>query len=399
MTAYPSWTPASRPGIVPLHPLGFGTILGRSFSALRHNPKVLLGFAMCVQVVAYLVVTLAVGGVALWAFSRLDTLRIGSDEWNAVMAGSVALTAVAGFVLGLAATALTVIVQGVVVADVSRAVVAEKQPLGRLWARVRAVFWRLFGYTIIVTALVSVLVGAVALGLVLLGTIGPAGIVLAVVLGILLVLVAIPLWLWLSTKLALVTAAIVLERATIVGAIARSWVLLRGRFWAALGVIVIISMSFGFLAQAVSLPFAIANSLLSAVVSPTGEPSASAFTTLIVGTLLTQAIVLVVQAVGLIVQSTATSLIYVDCRMRHEGLDIDLQEYVEKRDAGTADLPDPYTPHPDRPHPARPTPQPAASARPPGYPAPPVPPAPPAPSPTQWTAPGAPADDERRDRP
>ena len=34
MTAYPAWTPASRQGIIPLHPLSFGNILGRSFCAL-----------------------------------------------------------------------------------------------------------------------------------------------------------------------------------------------------------------------------------------------------------------------------------------------------------------------------------------------------------------------------
>ena len=61
MTTYPAWTPASRPGIIPLHPLSFGTILGRSFTALRQNPKVLLGFALCVQAVAYLVVLVARG--------------------------------------------------------------------------------------------------------------------------------------------------------------------------------------------------------------------------------------------------------------------------------------------------------------------------------------------------
>ena len=46
VTAYPAWTPASRAGIVPLHPYGFGTILGRSFVALRHNPRVLLGLSL-----------------------------------------------------------------------------------------------------------------------------------------------------------------------------------------------------------------------------------------------------------------------------------------------------------------------------------------------------------------
>src|SRR3546814_8480057 len=53
VTAYPAWTPAPRPGIVPLHPFGFGTTLGRSFTALRQNPGVLLGFALGVQTLAF----------------------------------------------------------------------------------------------------------------------------------------------------------------------------------------------------------------------------------------------------------------------------------------------------------------------------------------------------------
>ena len=82
MTAYPAWTPASRPGIIPLHPLSFGTILGRSFVALRQNPRVLLGFALVVQTLAYIVVLLAITGVAFAAFTRLDTLQPGTEEFD-----------------------------------------------------------------------------------------------------------------------------------------------------------------------------------------------------------------------------------------------------------------------------------------------------------------------------
>src|SRR5688572_25379550 len=60
VTAYPTWTPAPRPGIIPLHPLGFGTILGRSFAALRQNPRVLLGFALVVQTLAALLLAGAI---------------------------------------------------------------------------------------------------------------------------------------------------------------------------------------------------------------------------------------------------------------------------------------------------------------------------------------------------
>ncbi len=41
-----TWTPAPKKGIIPLHPLTFGMLLGKAFAALRHNPKVLFGFAV-----------------------------------------------------------------------------------------------------------------------------------------------------------------------------------------------------------------------------------------------------------------------------------------------------------------------------------------------------------------
>ena len=47
----PHWTPAPKRGIIPLRPLDFGTILGKSFAMLRHNPSVLLGFGVCTQLV------------------------------------------------------------------------------------------------------------------------------------------------------------------------------------------------------------------------------------------------------------------------------------------------------------------------------------------------------------
>jgi len=65
------------------------------------------------------------------------------------MAGSIALTAIAGIVLGLAAGALGVIVQGVVVSEVAHAAVAEKLTLRGLWQRVKPGAWRLIGYSLL----------------------------------------------------------------------------------------------------------------------------------------------------------------------------------------------------------------------------------------------------------
>lgn len=338
-TAYPAWTPASRPGIIPLHPLTFGTILGRSFAALRQNPRVLLGFALLVQMGAYLLVLFGVGAVAFASLSRLDTVQPGSDEFEAIAAGSAAITVIAAVVLGLVAGALSVIVQGVVVTEVAHAAVAEKLTLGALWRQVKPVAWRLIGYAFMLAGAAIALIALVTVGVIAVGTAVP---VLAVVLTIVLILAAIPLVLWLTTKLLLAPAAIILEGATIRGAIVRAWTLVRGRFWVALGITVVISVMFGILAQVINLPFSFLSYGLAAIIAPTGEPDAGAVVAIIVAVLLPYVLILLIQTVALVVQSTATSLIYIDCRMRREGLDLDLLTYVERRDAGITGLPDPY---------------------------------------------------------
>lgn len=342
MTAYPTWTPAPRPGIIPLHPLGFGTILGRSFAALRQNPRVLLGFALVVQTLAALLLAGAIAGASIFAFSRLATLEPGSEDFETVMAGSIALVAVVTFVLSLAAGALSVVVQAVVVAEVAHAAVAEKLPLRRLWGRVKPVLWRLVAYTLLLTLAVTVGV-AILVGLFFL--LAQASVVATVVVVALTLLAAIPLTLWLTVKLLLVPATIVLEQATMFGAIGRSWRLTRGRFWSTLGIVVVIQLSFGILAQIVSVPFSFLSLGLTTIVTPTGEADISAIIALIVGSLATQVVVVLVQSVALVVQATATALVYIDCRMRHEGLDLDLLAYVDARDAGRTDLPDPYRQH------------------------------------------------------
>jgi hypothetical protein len=167
----------------------------------------------------------------------------------------------------------------------------------------------------------------------------------AIGLTILLVLAAIPLIWWLSIKLLLTPAVIILERATMWQAIGRSWTLVRGRFWVALGVILVISITFSAVGQVISFPLTILSSGITTIIAPTGSPDASAIIGVIVVLLLAQVLTLLIQSVAVVVQSTATALIYIDCRMRREGLDLDLLAYVERRDAGATVLQDPYLEH------------------------------------------------------
>ncbi|GAB3144892.1 hypothetical protein GCM10027058_00410 [Microbacterium neimengense] len=367
-TAQPGWMPAPRAGIVPLHPLTFGTVLGRSFVALRQNPRVLLGFALGMQMATYLVLLVAVGGIAFASFSRLATVPVSSPDYPDLFAGATAITVISSLVLGIASSALTVIVQGVVVAEVAHGVVAEKLTVGALWRRIRPAFWRLFGYTLLASGAVLVAVAIAAAAAFALGVLALAA---GIVVAILFVLAAIPLAFWLTTRLFLVTPVLVLEGAGVFAAIARSWRLTRGRFWRTLATWFVIQTGFGIITQIVVVPLNFFSGMFVGVLSPTGDPDVAA----VIGTvgvgLVVQMVSLLVQSIALVVNATAACLVYVDARMRTEGLDLDLQSYVDQRQMG-AGVADPYRWHIGRtvaPQPAAWPPQPAPWPG--GYPAPP----------------------------
>jgi hypothetical protein len=389
MSAYPAWTPASRPGIVPLHPLSFGTILGRSFAALRGNPRVLLGFAVVVQTLVFIAMAAGVAGIAWAMFTRLDNVTEGSRDFDTIFAGSVAVTAAGGLVLGSVASAIGSIVQGVVLLDVSRAVLAERSSLRQLWDRLRSVAWRLIGYTLLLTTALVVAFTLVTVAILAVATAAPP---VAIFLTILTVLAAIPLLLWLSVKLLLTPAAIVLEGATIRAALVRSWRLTRGRFWSTFGVVVIIQLIFGALSEVISIPFSLLGTVFSTVIAPTGSAGPTSVIGFVVSIGAVEVLGLLIQSIATVVQSTATALIYIDCRMRHEGLDLDLLAFVERRDAGMPAQPDPYLQGFGRPA-FRPVPggAPAPGWAPPGW-------APPGWAPPGW-APPAPADTPAPDIP
>lgn len=349
-----SWTPAPKAGIVPLHPMQFSMILGRSFAALRHNPKVLFGFAVVVQLVVTLAATAVITFTALAAFLRIESVSPNSPDFDAIVAGAVAWTAIVSFLVGLAAMALTAIVQAVVAASMGFATVGHKAKFREIWRRLRPAIWRLFGF-----AALSALFGFVLLALIFVllfafvsGMLGGSAAVAAagVMITLLLGLATLPLVIWLSLKLLLVPSILVLEGARFRAALVRSWRLTRGRFWFIFGIIAIISVIMGIAAQVVSVPGTIIATLLGGVIAPTGDPNAEELVGYLVTMLITQVLVIVVQSIGVVVQCTASFLIYLDSRMRYEGLDQTLLRYVERRELGNSAelLGDPFEVDPNR---------------------------------------------------
>jgi len=335
----PAWTPPPKPGLIPLRPLGFGTLLGAPFQVLRRNPKATFGSALIVQAATLLVTLVVVGVVSFFAISRIASAPV--DEQDAVEAGAmltIVLSALVPVALAIVASAL---LQGVIVLEVSRATLGEKLRLGALWRQVGKRVWPLVGWTLLLSAALLVgvlLIGGVVFVCVLLGG---GWIALAVIVGVFGGLGLVALGAWVSTKTAVVPSLIVLERLSIGRAIRRSWSLTGGFFWRTLGVLLLITVIVNVVAQVVTTPLSFLFGMVISLIDP--NAAIEAFIPAAVLYILTLLIALVLGAVTAVVQSAAVALIYIDLRMRKEGLDLELQRFVEA--APGAQTRDPYLPH------------------------------------------------------
>src|SRR3954470_4012486 len=90
----PAWTPPPKPGLIPLRPLSFGTLIGAPFQALRRNPKITVGAALLIQTIPSIVVTLLVFGGAALLLSRVANAE--SSDQSALTAGAIGGSIVLG---------------------------------------------------------------------------------------------------------------------------------------------------------------------------------------------------------------------------------------------------------------------------------------------------------------
>ena len=335
------WTPPPRPGLLPLRPFTFGEILSGSFQVFRRNPRTTFGTALLAQVVLLLVTVGAAGGSAFFAFSRVESAL--PQDRDAVTAGAVATVALATLVPVLLTVVVSALLQGLFVLETSRQLLGERLRLGGLWTLARGRIGALVGWSALLTlaylVAAGVVVGVIAIGVVV-GTGPSVGVGIAV--GVLLGLGLLVLGAWLTVKLSLVPSALVLERMPLRAAVARSWSLVRGSFWRTFGVVALVFVMIQVATQVVTAPFSLLFGVFGSLISPTGDLDGSAIAVAAVAYVLTIAVSAVVTAIGSVVQAASVGLVYVDRRMRAEGLDLELVRHVEARGRGQVDLPDPW---------------------------------------------------------
>lgn len=308
----PAWhMPAMQPGIIPLRPLGLGEILDGAVRAVRANPAVMFGLSAVVVTVAVALQTL----VQLYVTSLVNAALGGGALDDAMSAADSAvmsemLSTSAGQVLTVPLLVpVTSVLTGLLIVSVSRSVLGHKVGLREVW-RTRRV-WLLVGFGLL-QLLASLLafalyVGAVA-GLAVAGADWEA-VGVGVLGGIALLCASV----WVTARTLLVPPALMLEGKRFWPTVARAWRLTRGSFWRLLGIYLLSNL----LVSVLMYLFVVPASIVAGVVSVTSGSDD-----------LTVLLTAVGQVVGLTLSTTflaaVVALLYVDVRIRREGLDLEL---------------------------------------------------------------------------
>ncbi|MCA4132286.1 hypothetical protein [Arthrobacter sp. M4] len=239
------------------------------------------------------------------------------SQFLAYMGISLGASLVVGF--------LSAILQGVMAVPVARSVLNRTTRFKMMWSLAKGRIWTLAGIGALMilgyTALAAVGVG---LAIVLAMAAGAAGFFFAFIVGLGL----LALGAWLFIKVSVAPAAAVVEDIGAVQALTRSWNLTRFNWWRILGITVVAAILVGVISQVVMIPIQFGMQMIVLTVAPHGGLN-EAMAGITAVTLAGLAVGALVGALGFAFQTSVSSLLYMDLRMRHEGLDVELLRLLE----------------------------------------------------------------------
>ncbi|MGL5859045.1 MAG: hypothetical protein ACRC35_11715 [Angustibacter sp.] len=306
---------------MPLRPLPLADLLDGAVQAMRHNPPVMFGLSAVVAVFSGLMSVVAVlstawlGGTTT-SIDPLGTMVTASDLADVVL-GFVG-TVIAPFALrSLALTVLT----GLLIIAVSEAVIGRRPSIAQVW---QAIGWRGLGRLMLLTmitsllyaAIITVLVAAVV-GLYLVAI--PLGVIGTVIAGVAAIGVVFLLW----VRLAFAPASLLLERIGVGAALTRSWRLVTGSWWRVFGILLLAALIAAVASFTVGLPFSLLAGM-TAIALGGQDPEAMGIGALVANTLISNLGTVLSTIVVAPFSAAMTSLLYIDVRIRREGLDVAL---------------------------------------------------------------------------
>lgn len=292
----PRWNPhgLGKPGVIALRPLNIGDILDGAITAIRRHPLLVLGIgavmAVITAAITFVVQKYVLGDLESFA-STVELGPAATDEElrNAVF-GTFGDAVLALVSTTLVSTLLLTVTTGLMAAVMGRAALGREVTFAVAWRDVQPRLLPLLGVAFAYSLLTTV------------------GLMLCIIPGV----VAWVFW-------ALAAPALVLERGTFRQAFSRSVKLVGGAFWRVLGVLLLARIIESFFESIISLPFTLGSGVFTQMLNPakvtvpsTGDLLLASAGQIIAGTIAIPFVTLV------------TVIVYLDQRMRREGMDIEL---------------------------------------------------------------------------
>lgn len=332
-TPPPGWQPPAyrtvdvRPGIVPLRPLGLGDVYGGVLKAVRGNPAATIGLA-ALTCFALLLPTTALGA---FLAGQASSDPFGSFAATDTVPDNAGISLLGQYLPTVGQLLSAVLLAGFLAQVVGQAVLGRKVGMGEIWRSTRGRVLPLVGVVLLTGFLLLVVLavgvaGAVAL-VVAIQPSGTGGILAAIGIVLVVGLATVALLALLATRWAYAAPAVVLERVGVMASIRRSWGLVggpsTGPFWRVFGIRLLTAVITGVASTVITFPISL---LLLGVVAATtiGSGSSDGGTLLVAQTLVSGLTALLTGALTTPFSAGVDALLYVDGRMRREGLDIQL---------------------------------------------------------------------------
>lgn len=334
-----SWTPPPKSGLVPLRPIQLGVVLGAPFRLQRRTPRTTLAPALVLSLI-----TTSLALLAQWALTVGPQAALDASYYTDFVLAQNLLNVV-GVVgwwvpLGLAFPA-TALLAGLVVVPTARALLAERVSFRGVRWRLRGRLGALILWTVIVLLVAAGLLAAAAALPILLTVSSPAGVGFALLVGFLELIGLVVGVGYVAARLGFTSAAIALDGLGAGRAIRRSWTLTRGAGWRLYVSQFLVWTMVGLATALLVAPVGWALDIAVGLIFPNGPTAAEAEWYGAGRTVVLSAVSAMAGAFGLVVQTVCGALLYLDTRMRVEGLDLTLARYVDERQRGSS-VADPF---------------------------------------------------------
>ena len=321
--------------LFPLRPLSIGDIYQGAFAAIKTNTRTMFGFTA-----ALLGVVLVISIATNYAIINLvlpNYLSPNSPYATAFISLSGSFSQLGGSLLQVLAT---VLLSGLIVVAVSRSVLGRVASSKEVWERTKSKFLPLIGLNII-TSIISglmMIIGIVVFFVLLASVASTAktdreflqdlGVSLVGLLILMVISALVSSYLYI--KFSVAPPAMVLENLGVFASIGRSWSLTRGNFWRLFGINILTNIIISMVTGVFSGVVVLLGTFSTVVASSSTNDFMGALS-------ITFIISMVMTAISLLItlpfSSSVNALLYIDLRMRKEGLDVELRNAVAEQQA------------------------------------------------------------------